>query len=124
MIGYQSHRAIVVTGWQNEVLQEAHAEAVKCFDGTCAFVTEVTKETMNGFASFMVAPDGSKEGWSESDKSDESAARFIEFLNGLRYEDGSSKLDWVYIRFSDNHFKSEVLRASDMEPQDIKSREE
>lgn len=123
-MGYESHRAIIVSCWQKSVIEKCHQEAVIRFSGSCAFVTEATKPTVNGWQSFMVAPDGSKEGWAESEQSDAAAVLFLEFLNGLRYEDGSSPVDWVYVRFADGHYKPEVLRASDTEPEDIRSREE
>ena len=62
-MGYMRHDAIVVTSWKREVLDVVAAKArelgLKVL-GPSAGVT-------NGIATFLVCPDGSKEGWEESD---------------------------------------------------------
>ena len=61
----------------------------------------------------MVAPDGSKEGWSESCKGDAQRAALIEFMDTFRFEDGSSPLAWVEVQFGDDNLVSRVVRHSD-----------
>lgn len=39
----------------------------------------------NGENCFMMCWDGSKEGWSESDRGDELRKKFIDFLKGFKY---------------------------------------
>jgi hypothetical protein len=99
-MGYHRHHAIVVTSWKDAGIETAHAEASQIFSTTAAKVTPVTEPGVNGYRSFMVAPDGSKEGWSDSDQGDETRQRFIDWMNTQRCEDGSSTaLDWVEIGF-------------------------
>jgi hypothetical protein len=99
-MGYMRHHAIVVTGmkeWHADHLQtiyDAHAAATTC---GCA-VTSITDAVMNGYASFMVAPDGSKEGWRDSDQGDEARAKFIDWLHGAQW------FDWAEVAYSgDDH---------------------
>ena len=47
----------------------------------------------NGYHSFCVLPDGSKEGWDESDAKDEARAALIKYLRL------SARLEFVELRF-------------------------
>ncbi len=77
-MGYIRHHAIVVTG-QHERISEARQAAV---DAGCRLVSEVIGPGINATSSFLVAPDGSKEGWRDSDEGDAARERFIEWLRG------------------------------------------
>lgn len=83
-MGYIKHHAIIVTGqhdWdgiaQLPTIFDAHAEAIRC---GCPLVTEVVGPGINATSSFLVAPDGSKEGWEDSDVGDHARDAFIEWL--------------------------------------------
>lgn len=92
------HDAIIVTSWDSALLLKAHTLAKIVM----LHVTDIIPGVVNGYTSFMVAPDGSKEGWAESDKADEDRAAFIEWLDANAYDDGSNKLEYVVVRFGDN----------------------
>ena len=111
-MGYMRHHAIVVTSSDESLLREAHREAKEL----CPLTTEVSDEAMNGYFSFMVPPDGSKEGWEESDEGDAARDALVAWLDAKRYEDGSTALDWVEVQFGDDDKESIVTRHSD-EPQ-------
>ncbi len=100
-MGYIRHHAIVVTGqdhWNHDdsllTIHDARRAAV---DVGCRLVTEVVGPGTNGTSSFLVAPDGSKEGWDESDQGDRARDRFINWLRGQAYDDGSSPIDWAEV---------------------------
>lgn len=84
-MGYIRHHAIVVTGehswpdgWtDHHTIFDARQAAI---DAGCHLVTEVVGPGVNGTSSFLVAPDGSKEGWKDSDEGDEARGRFIAWL--------------------------------------------
>ena len=78
-MGYIPHHAIIVTA-ETRTIGLFHAQAVATFADTCAKVTEPTEAGMNATSSFLVAPDGSKEGWEDSDKGDAARAAFIAYL--------------------------------------------
>ena len=65
-MGYNVEHAIVVTSWDNKLLAKAHKKANEIFPEVSERVPHIT----NGGASFLVPPDGSKEGWEESDAGD------------------------------------------------------
>lgn len=56
---------------------------------------------VNGYHTFILVPDGSKEGWPESDAGDQFRAEFISFLDSFAYEDGSSNISWVEVAYGE-----------------------
>ena len=92
-MGYIKHHAIVVTSWNDKFIEAAHAKAVEF----CRSVTDLTEPAVNGQRSFLVAPDGSKEGWTESDHGDATRALFMRWLDEQRYDDGSTSLAWAEV---------------------------
>jgi hypothetical protein len=88
IMGYMRHHAIVVTGYDERVTQ-AHAKAVEL--GCC--VSPVSKTVVNGYRSFCVFPDGSKEGWEDSNKGDERRNALVQHLEAMPW------LDWAEVVF-------------------------
>jgi hypothetical protein len=108
-MGYMRHHAIIVTSWKRELLEQAHARAVELGMS----VSEVTGEVTNSYRSFLVAPDGSKEGWDTSDQGDAARAALVEWLDDQRYEDRSTSLNWVEVQFGDDNRETRIVRDSD-----------
>lgn len=103
-MGYHRHHTIVVTSWSEDGIDRAHREALAVFSDTLAAVSDISPGTTNGYRSFFVAPDGSKEGWPPSDAADLARERYIGWLTGQAYEDGSHALDWIVVNFGgDDH---------------------
>lgn len=96
-MGHVTHHAIIVTSWETKRLASARAEARKIFGKEA--VTTVAESQCNGYSTFMIAPDGSKFGWNESDEGDMRRNAFIEHLKSYDYEDGSSPLEWVEVAY-------------------------
>lgn len=107
-MGYMRHHAIVVTSWKDELIEAAHAKAV----GLGACVTEITPEVTNGYRSFLVAPDGSKEGWDASTAGDARRAELVAWLDEQRYSDGSTSIGWVEVQFDDDDDDTHIVRDS------------
>lgn len=74
-MGTIHHHAILVTGW-DESLDKAHQKAVEIFP----WVSGISPEGRNGYRTFFIPPDGSKEGWEDSDKGDVRRKAFFKFL--------------------------------------------
>jgi hypothetical protein len=109
-MGYMRHHGILVTSWHAQRLTEAHQQAVTLFEG---LVSPVVEALTNGYRSFAILPDGSKEGWPESDGCDALRAEFVRYLESTRYADGSSDLDWVIVQFGDGERETCVVDDSD-----------
>ena len=109
-MGYMRHHAILVTAstWQDEA-NTVREHVVQCAtsDGMSLSVSGVVESPINGYASFLVAPDGSKEGWGESNRGDELRGAIIGYLS-------SSKLypDWAEVQYGDEGGDNRLLCSS------------
>lgn len=95
-MGHQRHNAVVVTSWNKEKVAEAHNQATKMF----GWVSPISPEVINGYSSFFIPPDGSKEGWAESDAADKVRAAFMDWIAAKSYDDGSNALCVVDVSFA------------------------
>ena len=95
-MGRFCHHAIIVTS-HDHYTERAHKEAIRCCGAD--FVTPMGARLVNAVSSFLVTPDGSKEGWPESADGERRRDQFIEWLNRQRHDDGSSPYDWVLVEY-------------------------
>jgi hypothetical protein len=107
-MGYIVHHAIIVTSWDSDLLKTAHDKAQKIFPA----ISNIVQGVRNGYDSFLIPPDGSKEGWDESDAGDIARDEFIAWINTLRHEDGSSSIDWVEVRYSPDDKEVTIKRTT------------
>jgi hypothetical protein len=107
-MGYIRHHAIVVTAWNEDDARDAHDEAHRIFGSTTGVVTSLCDPVMNGYISFAVLPDGSKEGWEESDDGDAARDRFIAWI------ESKYNYAWAEVQFGDDNGEQIVTRASGM----------
>jgi hypothetical protein len=122
-MGYMRHHAIVVTSWDEDRIKRAWEEAGRLFG---QFASEVGKPTdlrgpvveasVNEYYTFLIGPDGSKEGWATSDRGDAARSEFIAWLHAQDYDDGSSPYDWALIQYGDEDGDQRVVLASDHHP--------
>lgn len=105
-MGHIKHHAIAVTSWDESKLDLAYKKAKDIFGDT---VSDMVGGVVNSFRSFFIAPDGSKEGWAESNIGDEKRAAFVDYLISFQYEDGSSPIDYCEFYYGDDNGKSEVV---------------
>ena len=110
-MGYMRHHTIIVCSWNEQLLASVHSEAVTIFDTQ---VSNIVKSKMNGYYSFFIAPDGSREGWEDSDEGDKKRNEFIGYLETQKYEDSSTPVAWVEIQFGDDEGETKIIRDSDL----------
>lgn len=122
-MGYTRHHAILVTTFYEPYIQEAHRSAVEIFGH---LVSEINFSRINGFCSFAVFPDGSKEGWPDSDQGDANRERFKAWLNAHQYENGSSPYDWVWVemQYGDDRLQTRIVADSDEQRRTQQDQEE
>jgi hypothetical protein len=108
-MGYMRHHAIVVTSWQEEAVRDARAAAVTI---GCA-VSEMLRAPVNGYWSFFIAPDGSKEGWPASDEGDRRRDEFVEWIESHTGDEQSRWLSWVEVQYGDDDGEAALIRGSD-----------
>jgi hypothetical protein len=111
-MGYIKHHAIVVTGWEVSQVSEARDYAIR----QQMTVTEVATSPVNGYWSFLVAPDGSKEGWEASLEGDIERDTFVLFLEQIEPGHGGRKfyaLEWSELIYGDEAGPTRIVRSSD-----------
>jgi hypothetical protein len=105
-MGYMRHHAIIGTSFDVELLNQAHDKAAELGMS----VTPIIGGATNGYYTFLVGPDGSKEGWRESDRGDAQRADFVLWLDAQRHKDDSSNLDWAEVQYGDDDADNRVVR--------------
>jgi hypothetical protein len=99
-MGYIRHHAVIVTTFSKKTITEAHEKAKEIF-GT--LVSELVLSNLNGNYSFFVAPDGSKEGWPDSDQGNANRAAFIGYVKPL------SGIDYVELFYGDDEGEAKIV---------------
>jgi hypothetical protein len=113
-MGYIRHHAIVVTSSDESELAVVHRKAKEIFgDDFACEVTEMTRPKTNGQCSFLVAPDGSKEGWGTSAMGDADREEFTSFLDEHNTK-GDGCVDYVLVQFGDDNGEDRIIRSRDI----------
>lgn len=94
-MGYIRHNAIVVTSWRSADIEAAANYAASIG----LLVIGPSDEVVNGYRTLLVCPDGSKEGWNESNDGDRRRCDFRIWLDKRGHEDGGNPLEWVEVAY-------------------------
>ena len=98
------HDAIVVSSFEDAAIKRAVGKAKEIG----LEVLGPSSNAFNGYLTILICPDGSKEGWPESNASDHRRAEFLQWLDGERYADNSSSFDWVAIAYSGDDWEAKI----------------
>ncbi|WP_439132501.1 hypothetical protein [Polaribacter sp.] len=99
-MGYIKHHAITVTSSIDELIKEAHSKAKDIFKER---TSEILNSKTNGYKSFFIAPDGSKEGWEESNKGNKQRNTFVDWINSKACEDGSNSISFCEFFYGEDN---------------------
>jgi hypothetical protein len=109
------HNAIVVTDWDKNQLTQAHEKAKEIFNAAkfgfksgSSLVSEVITSVVNSQLSFFIAPDGSKEGWADSETGDKARKEFLDWL--LKND---NYCDYIEICFGGDDDNNYIIRTKD-----------
>lgn len=105
-MGYIRHHAIIVTTY-DEHIKKAFAKAKAIFGSRCS---GIIPSPMNDYESIFIAPDGSKEGWADSDQGDVDRDEFVEWIEQQKYGDGSSPYKYVELFYGDDEGECKIMR--------------
>lgn len=108
-MGVVNHNAMVITTWSDDRASELQAWIDQLSERDQELIIRAGS-WVNGLHTFFVAPDGSKEGWDDSDKGDRLRGRIVERLAVDDYGDGSSPWSWVEVGFGE--YGQKVLRGN------------
>lgn len=101
-MGYEAQKLLVVTCHSEATLEVARAKAVECFGARSDLVAPIMGPFINRRATFFVAPDGSKEGWADSDEVDLIMEQYLEWLTSYRKDEPWSynPFKWALYQFT------------------------
>lgn len=105
-MGYIKHHAIIVSSWDRDVLRTVHAYATTIFGSQ---VSNICEPSVNLHETFLIAPDGSCEGWIESNQGDQQRFEFIAYLQSFCYKDSSSMIKWVELSYADEKSDPKII---------------
>jgi hypothetical protein len=117
-MGYMRHHAIIVTG-HGEVIVKARTKALEIErevfprDSRIRIVSPLSEVMVNGYQSFVIYPDGSKEGWDISDYGDAIRSRWLGWTEDQRDNDGCARFHWAEVVFGDEDGPTRVSASSD-----------
>lgn len=123
-MGYFRHEGIVVNGYSEEDVLEALALALEIFGEVeegddsplrrdyTKLVGPVIHHIVNGGSSFLIAPDGSKEGWHPSDIAEIKRKKFISRMSAIK-----CRADFALLELGGDDHIFRVRESSGMGPQ-------
>jgi hypothetical protein len=97
-MGYIKHHSIIICTYDEDLAKKARQRAKRDFGN---LVSPLRKTYINNWWSFAILPDGSKEGWPESNMFDEARDSFKGWIIKHRYEDDSNPYDAVEVWFDE-----------------------
>lgn len=106
-MGYFAHEIMAINGNTTEIAV-AHGVAVEIFSkiGFEALISPIIPQIIGDNSSFFIAPDGSKEGWAESNEGNVVRQLLVDHL-------AKTSLDWAIVLLGgdDNFFRVELSSA-------------
>ena len=119
-MGYLKHHSIIVSGWQEEKVKEAHQKAIEIFENSFSeepyqkpfgsrLVSPIISGLVNSQDSFFIAPDDSKEGWATSDYGNNARKLFLDWLQN----ENDNYCDYVEVIFGGDSEQNGVIRSKD-----------
>ncbi|MCK4782163.1 MAG: hypothetical protein KAV87_00320 [Desulfobacteraceae bacterium] len=108
-MGVENNNAVIATTWDKTEVERIKkwADGLNDFDKGLFLFGD---EKINGKTTVIMVPDGSKEGWTESDDGDKLRDEFVKELEKANYEDDSNPWDFVEVGFGE--FGQKVLRGN------------
>lgn len=123
-MGYIKHNAIVVTGWNEEHMEQAYNKAVELFEKFTEeegmtfpygskLISPIIGGLVNSQLSFFIAPDGSKEGWTTSNNCNDAREAFLDWL-----KDSDGYCDYIEVRFGGDDEYESIVRSNETDLKD------
>lgn len=107
-MGFIRHHAIIVTHW--DIAKAISARDVALLHHLAVSPIDVTE--VNGYATFAVFPDGSKEGWGESANGDIRRNAFVDWLRLQESEPGYPLYEWAELCYGSDDGGAAVTRQA------------
>ncbi len=111
-MGTIKHHAIIVTGFDKEAINTVRNKAVELFTIENYDISDHSNLIsnivfgMNGYMSFFIGPDGSKEGWNDSDFCDNARIEFTKWMDDQK----ETYCDYIEINFGGDNNNNRVIK--------------
>lgn len=99
-MGTINHNAIVATTWDDEIVT-AVTKWVGTLETKYRSLFIYGFGICNGFHTIVMIPDGSKEGWNDSENCDEIRKQFVALLDSFAYKDESNPVNYIEVGFGE-----------------------
>lgn len=109
-MGVENNNAVIATTWNNDGIERIKRWVDEIDDDFWRGLFLFGDAKINGITTIVMLPDGSKEGWPESEYGDKLRDRFISELQKADYDDGSSPWDFIEVGYGE--FGQKVLRGN------------
>jgi hypothetical protein len=110
-MGYIKHNAIIVTSFDLDQIKQCHKNAIDIFFDdhlkAAPLVSDILEGVINNQYSIFIAPDGSKEGWPESDEHDLKRESFIDWI-----KKNDMYVDYIEVRFGGDDYENEIVNSN------------
>ncbi len=107
-MGVVNHNAIIATTWSKpdaELIIEWVNTNARNYTGLFTYSTNEY-----GFTTIVMNPDGSKEGWEDSNNCDRIRDELIAYLDTFTYSDDSSSISYVEVSFGE--YGQKIVRGN------------
>ncbi len=118
-MGVINHNAVIATTWSEKsfLKMQEWVASLEPFNTPAKSnpqeLFHYANSLVNCYYTVILTPDGSKEGWDDSDRGDELRDRFVEQLGTVgKYEDGSSNWEWVEVSYGE--FGQQIVRGNNV----------
>ena len=99
-MGTINHNAIIATTWKETEVERIIKWINKLGDYEKGLFL-ISRKQINDYVTVTMIPDGSKEGWDDSNYGDDLRSQFVNELQKALYKDGSSPWDWIEVSFGE-----------------------
>lgn len=113
-MGMFRHHTIIVTSGFKDRTKRARRKARRIFGKR--LVSKIVETPLNGFWTFFIAPDGSKEMWDVSDQFDGRRAKYVAWLYKQVKGKGYSLFDWVEVVYGDEYGRPSAVISDSTPP--------
>ncbi|MCU0431629.1 MAG: hypothetical protein MUF42_16830 [Cytophagaceae bacterium] len=116
MIRNIKHHGIIVTGQSKPLIKEIRQKAIEIFKTHMEagfgyrLVGEIQESLINNFFTFMIFPDGSKEGHETSEDGDVVRKKIVEYLDEVN-SSSPDKINYVELYYGTDDHESGILHS-------------
>lgn len=111
-MGYIKHHAIVITGCVDDDLDKAQEYALELAEDVFGneyhstnIIGDIRPGICQGYKTFTIIPDGSKDGWETSNKADDFRDKFKDYLR-------VTSLDWIEVCFGGDDGDTKIVESN------------